>query len=366
MPSWALLVVGLAALVVGAEALVRGAVRIASWAKISSLVVGLTVVAFGTSAPELVVSVGASLTDRPAMAMGNVVGSNIFNVLVILGLSGLLAPLVVASRVVRIDAPLMVAASLMVWGMSAGGMVTRVEGIVLMVGLAGFLAMQWILGRREGAQASAELGASAPAPATGRSALVGGVMLLVGLALLAAGARWFVEGASLIARAMGVSELVIGLTIVAGGTSLPEVGASVVAALRGQRDIAVGNVVGSNIFNLLGILGASAAISGGVPASSGVVTGDMPVMVACAVACLPVFLTRLAVTRWEALLFLALYGIYIGWLALHAAAHPLSDEFAFVSVWIIAPLVAGAVAAPIAWSIRQKRRDAHGDALDAG
>jgi len=354
MSAWLLLFGGLVTLVVGAEALVRGAVRIAAWARISPLVVGLTVVAFGTSAPELVVSVGASLTDRSDIALGNVVGSNIFNVLVILGLSGILAPLVVASRVVRVDAPLMVVASLVAWGMCAGGMVTRLEGVILMIGLAAFIALQIILGRREGAQAAAQ--ADTPAPTTGRSALVGGAMVVVGLALLAIGASWLVDGASSIARAMGVSELVIGLTIVAGGTSLPEVGASVVAAMRGQRDIAVGNVVGSNIFNLLGILGAAAVISDGIEAPTGVITGDLPIMVACAAACLPVFFTGLVVARWEAALFLCLYGVYVGRLALQAGAHPLNDEFTFAAIWFIAPLAGAAILAPVLWSRRQRRR----------
>lgn len=357
MAAWLLIGAGLVALVVGAEALVRGAVRIASWAKISPLVVGLTIVAFGTSAPELVVSVDAALTDRPEIALGNVIGSNIFNVLVILGISGLVAPLVVASRIVRVDAPIMVGASLLAWGMCAGGVVSRFEGALLIAGLLGFIALQVVLGRREGARAAAA-SPDAPPPVTGRGALVGLAMIAVGLVLLAIGARWLVEGATQIARALGASELVIGLTIVAGGTSLPEVGASVVAALRGQRDIAVGNVVGSNIFNLLGILGGAAVISGGVEAPVGVVATDLPVMVACAVACLPVFFTGLAVARWEAALFLVLYAVYVGWLLLHAAAHPAQEEFAFVALWVIAPLATAAVAAPAIFAWRQRRAGA--------
>jgi cation:H+ antiporter len=358
MAAWLLIGAGLVGLVIGAEALVRGAVRIASWAKISPLVVGLTIVAFGTSAPELVVSVDAALTDRADIALGNVIGSNIFNVLVILGLSGLVAPLVVASRIVRIDAPIMVGASLLAWGMcAAGGGVSRIEGAALLAGLLVFVGLQIVLGRREGARAAAA-SPEAPPPAGGRSALVGLAMIAVGLVLLAIGARWLVDGATQIARALGASELVIGLTIVAAGTSLPEVGASVVAALRGQRDIAVGNVVGSNIFNLLGILGGAAVIGDGVAAPVGAIATDLPVMVACAVACLPVFFTGLAVARWEASLFLVLYAVYVGWLLLHAAAHPAQEEFAFVALWVIAPLATAAVLAPTIFAWRHRRRAA--------
>lgn len=354
MAAWLLITLGLVALVIGAEALVRGAVRVASWAKISPLVVGLTVVAFGTSAPELVVSVDAALTDRADIALGNVVGSNIFNVLVILGVSGLVAPLVVASRIVRVDAPIMVGASLLVWAMCAGGEVSRIEGAALLAGLLLFIGLQVVLGRREGAGAAP---GGAP-PADRRGALVGAAMIAIGLVFLAIGARWLVDGATQVARALGASELVIGLTIVAGGTSLPEVGASVVAALRGQRDIAVGNVVGSNIFNLLGILGGAAVISGGVSAPPGAVVTDLPVMAACAVACLPVFFTGLAVARWEAALFLVLYAVYVGWLMLHASAHPAQLEFGFVAAWVIAPLGTAAVLAPALRWRRQQHTEA--------
>jgi cation:H+ antiporter len=328
-----LFVLGLLVLVVGAELLVRGASRLAVAAGVSPLVVGLTVVAFGTGSPELAVSVGASLGGRADLALGNVVGSNIFNVLFILGLSALITPLVVARQLVRLDVPLMIAVSVAVWLLALDGRVARLEGGLLFAALVLYTIWSIQQARRESA-------ASAVAPVGRRgSPAVDVVTIVVALGLLVLGAGWLVDGAGSLARALGVSELVIGLTIVAAGTSLPEVATSLVAGIRGERDIAVGNVVGSNIFNLLGVLGLAAAVGpAGVRVSTAALGFDVPVMTAVAVGCLPIFFTGHRISRWEGALFLGYYVAYVLYLALAAKRHDLLGAFSGVMVAFVIPL----------------------------
>lgn len=306
---------GLALLVVGAELLVRGAARLASILGVRPLVIGLTVVAFGTSAPELAVSLEASREGAADIALGNVVGSNIFNVLLILGLAAVVVPLRVSARVVRVDLPIMLAASLLVMALALNGTIGRGEGVLLVAGIVVYTVLQIRLSPGAGASA-VEGGADRP---SGRWWLdVAGIV--AGLGLLVLGSRWLVHGAAAAAGALGVSELVIGLTVVAAGTSLPELATSVVAAVRGQRDIAVGNVVGSNIFNVLAILGAAAVVSAdGLPVASTAIAVDLPVMIGVSLACLPVFFTGHVISRWEGALFLALYLSYVQYLVLAAA-----------------------------------------------
>ncbi|HEY5790705.1 MAG TPA: calcium/sodium antiporter, partial [Gammaproteobacteria bacterium] len=291
LPDLGLLLLGLLLLVAGAELLVRGAVRLAGAWGVSPLVVGLTVVAFGTSAPELAVSLSAAWRGQAGadLALGNVVGSNIFNVLLILGLSAAITPLVVAQKLVRVDVPLMIGVSLLVLLLALDGAIGRGDGLLLFAGIVAYSVFAVVHGRRE-ADAVAQQYADAldGAPAGGPARHLG--LVLVGLVLLVLGARWLVHGATGLARGFGVSELVIGLTVVAGGTSLPEVATSVVASLRGQRDIAVGNVVGSNLFNLLGVLGLSGlAAPDGLVVIDSVRGFDLPVMIAAAIACLPIY-----------------------------------------------------------------------------
>jgi cation:H+ antiporter len=331
-----LLVAGLVLLVAGAEFLVRGAARLARAMGISPLVVGLTVVAFGTSAPELAVSVQSSLSGRADLAVGNVVGSNIFNVLFILGVSALITPLVVSRQLVRLDVPLMIGTSLLVVVLSLDGMIDRAEGALLFGGIlayTGFLIRQ---SRRE----TAATGEPDNDAARGRPSVVRNVALVAaGFGLLIIGSRWLLAGAMQIAASVGVSELVIGLTIVAAGTSLPEVATSVLASIRGERDIAVGNVVGSNIFNLLAVLGLSALVApDGVGVTRAVATFDLPVMTAVAFACLPVFLTGHVISRWEGALFLGYYAAYVTYLVIHAVDHPLLPEFRTAMAVFVIPL----------------------------
>lgn len=333
------LIVGLALLVAGAEMLVRGASRLAAAAGISPLVIGLTVVAFGTSAPEAAVTVQAALAGQADVAVGNIVGSNIFNVLFILGLAALLAPLVVAQQLVRLDVPIMLGVSILVLAMALDGEIGRFDGLLLAGGIVGYTVFAVRASRRESAAVAAEYAREyGTAPGTRRWLVDLGTVVL-GLGLLVLGARWLVDSAVALARAVGVSELVVGLTIVAAGTSLPEVATSVIASLRGERDIAVGNVVGSNIFNVLGILGVASVLApAGVPIAPAVLRFDLPVMLAVAAACLPIFFTGHRIDRWEGGLFLAYYAVYVLYLVLDATGHDALPALSAAMLGFVLPL----------------------------
>ncbi len=346
--------VGLAALGLGAELLVRGASRLSLSFGISPLVVGLTVVAFGTSAPEMAVSVGAAFTGKVDVAIGNVVGSNIFNILVILGVSALIVPLAVHVQVIRQEVPVMIAATLAFIVLAIDGELAFVEAALLFAALIAYVSFLVVQSRREGKTAADEFADEMPPPATWDSHWTVQVLLVIaGLALLVVGADWLVDAAVGFARALGVSDLVIGLTIVAAGTSLPEVAASLTAALRGERDIAVGNVVGSNVFNLLGCLGlAGIAAPAGLPVAPELLRVDLWVMLAATLACLPVFLYRHEIRRWQGGLFCAAYVGYAAFLVLAAQQHSLLDVYTLVLAWGVLPAVVGL----LAWMIVYRRR----------
>jgi len=325
---------GLALLVLGGELLVSGAARLAATFGVSPLVIGLTVVAFGTSAPELAVSLLASWRGQPGLALGNVVGSNIFNVLLILGVSALLTPLVVAVQLVRIEVPLMIAASLAVPLLALDGSIGRLDGLAL---FGAGVAYTVLAVRASRAEASAREDAEPPAGGAAPSL----ALVVVGLALLVLGARWLVAAAEVAARAFGVSDLVIGLTVVAAGTSLPEAAASIAAALKGERDIAVGNIVGSNLFNILIVLGGTALVApGGVPVPVDAMRLDVPVMVAVAVACLPIFASGRRIDRWEGALFLAGYAGYTTAIVFAATPDRPATWFSPLMLGLALPLVA--------------------------
>ena len=361
---------GLIALIVGAEVLVRGASRLALSFGMSPLVIGLTVVAFGTSAPEVAVSVGAVLDGRTDIAVGNVVGSNIFNVLAILGLSALVAPLVVHSQVIRQEVPIMIGASLVMVVLALDGSLDRWESGLLFALLLAYTAFLVVQSRRETAATAAvtapdtpeadraAAGGAAGSAGIGRDLLAHKPLqllaILAGLALLVLGAQWLVSAASEFARALGVSDLVIGLTIVAAGTSLPELATSALAALRGERDIAVGNVVGSCTFNLLGCLGLSGLVSvGGLAVPPAVLNFDLWVMVAVAVACIPVVVSGREIARWEGALFLLHYAAYTTWLILAAREHDALPAFSRAMMSFVIPL---AIVTLVAVLVRPRRR----------
>lgn len=341
------LVCGLVLLVVGAEALVRGASRIAAALGITPLVIGLTVVAFGTSTPELAVSVLAGLNGQGGLAIGNVVGSNIFNVLFILGVSSLIVPLVVAQQLIRLDVPLMIGVSLLTWFFARDGTIGPFEGLVFLVTGIGYTVFVLRASRKEKRDV--------PDEATAGRAWLSVLYVVAGLALLLMGSRWLVDGAVAIARNLGVSDLVVGLTIVAAGTSLPEVATSVMASVRGERDIAVGNVVGSNIFNIVFILGLAALTSGGIPVEASAIRFDIPVMVAVAVACLPVFFTATRLDRWEGFVFLGYYGAYTAYIVLAAMRHSSLATFSTAMLWFVVPLTVLTLGIVLARELRLRR-----------
>lgn len=336
-----LLIVGGGLLLVGAEALVKGASRLAALVGISPLIIGLTVVAYGTSAPEMAVSIQSSLAGQGDIALGNVIGSNIFNVLVILGLSSLVAPLVVAQQLIRLDVPIMIGVSGLLLLFSLDHQLQFSDGIILLVGGVVYTLFLVYLSRKESnAEVQAEYDQEYGLKEQPRLGwLINLGWMALGLATLVLGSRLFINGAVSIATAFGVSQLVIGLTIVAAGTSLPELATSVVATMRGERDIAVGNVVGSNIFNILVVLGVTSLVSiGGVAIPDAVLHFDLPVMVAVAMACIPIFATGNVISRWEGVLFSSYYVAYAAYLILRAADHAHLGLFSQIMLLFVIPI----------------------------
>jgi len=331
---------GLVALVAGARALVHGASKLALLLGVSPLVIGLTIVSVGTSAPEVAVSIGAALDGRTDLAVGNVVGSNIFNVLFILGLSALIAPLVVNAQLIRQEVPIMIGATLLLIVLAVDGHIGHFESALLLLLLAAYTGFLIVQSRRE-TQATRDEYAEALPPdrAWDRHWAVQVALVLGGLVLLVLGSGWLVDAAVAFARALGVSDLVIALTVVAAGTSMPEVATSVTAALKGERDIAVGNVVGSNTFNILGCLGASGlAAAGGLPVPPAALAFDLWVLLAVSFACLPVFLTGREIARWEGGLFIGYYFAYTAFLVLAARQHEALPAFSAAMLSFVAPL----------------------------
>lgn len=330
---------GLAALLGGAEMLVRGASRLAAATGLSPLVIGLTVVAFGTSAPELAVGIGAARDGVADLAVGNVVGSNITNVLLILGMSAAIAPLVVARRLIWMDVPVMILCSVAVMGLTADGRLSRLEGGALFVACLGYLGLLLRTAKRGGGDEPPDAPARVPHGLASRALDLG--LVAAGLALLVLGADWLVEAATSVAATMGVSELVIGLTVVAVGTSLPEIATSLLAVLRGEREMAVGNVIGSNVLNLLLVLALTALVSPqGLAVGAAVIRFDLPVMTAVALACLPIFYTGHCIRRWEGAVFLAYYAAYVAYLLLDAAGHDALPAYSAIMMRFVVPLTA--------------------------
>jgi cation:H+ antiporter len=331
---------GLVTLVAGAELLVRGASKLAISVGISPLVVGLTVVAFGTSAPEVAVSVGAALEGKTDIAVGNVVGSNIFNVLFILGVSALITPLIVNAQIIRQEVPIMIGASLILLAFILDGSLSSWESGFLLALLVAYTVFLVVQSRRETAATKQEYEESMPVKGGWDGHWAVQVLLVAGgLALLVLGADWLVDSAVAFAKSMGVSDLVIALTIVAAGTSMPEVATSITAAIKGERDIAVGNVIGSNTFNILGCLGISGLVSaGGLSMAPAVINFDIWVMLAVAVACLPVFMTGREIARWEGSVFLAYYAAYTAYLILAAQQHDALGKYSAVMMTFVIPI----------------------------
>jgi len=301
--TYILFLLGLAMLFLGGEALVRGASSIARHFHLSPMVIGLTIVGFGTSAPELLVSLQAALEGRPEIAIGNVVGSNIANILLILGISAVIAPLIIPARKMWRDLGFMLCATAVLWVMLLGTEITRLHGAILFAGLMVFLASTFLFGKVEAQPELSE-----------ENQLKSWVFTIGALIVLVIGARFLVDSAVEIATAFGLSEAVIGLTIVAVGTSLPELATSVIAAYRRQTEIAVGNIVGSNIFNIFGILGITALIAP-IPADPRFAAVDMPWAMATALGLVVLAFLLNGLPRVAGALLLVAYAAYIFFMA---------------------------------------------------
>jgi cation:H+ antiporter len=360
--------IGLVVLVGGGELLVRGASGLAVRWGLKPLVVGLTVVAVGTSAPEFAVTVDAVLRDQTALAVGNVVGSNITNVLLVLGLAAVVLPLAVNAQIVRIELPVMIVLSVLLLILALDGRISALDGLLLLSLWLAHTAMTVVLGRRDTAASSDHLDQAETATATATptadqgqpetpkngcasgesgsgvtrrpSSTVSGLLIVAGIALLVAGASVLVTGAVNTATSLGVDGLVIGLTVVALGTSLPELVTSMVAAFRGERDIAIGNVVGSCIANIGLVLAVPAMFAnGGIPVPAAAIALDIPLMVVTAVAVLPIVFTGYTVQRWEGALFVALYVAFTTYLVLNATGHQALAGFTRAMVFFVLPLM---------------------------
>lgn len=335
------LVIGVVCLVAGAELLVKGAAAIATKLGVQPVVIGLTVVAFGTSAPELAVSVGSGLSGNADVAFGNVAGSNIVNILLILGASAVVGGLAVSQRIVRIDVPLLIGVSFVALLMSLDNRIGRIDGVILFTGI---IAYTWWLiraSRRETADIALEYEAAidtVEGSAVERPVLAQIALVISGLVVLVIGSQLLVNSATDIAASLGVSDLVIGLTVVAIGTSLPELATSIMAALRGQRDIAVGNVVGSCLFNLMCVLGLTGIVSpNGVSVGDASLQLDFPVMIAASIVLLPIFWNGFEIKRWEGIVLCLFYAVYVSYLVL--------DENNSSAANVVAP--AALIAAPL-------------------
>jgi cation:H+ antiporter len=358
-----LLAGGLVTLIIGAESLVRGASRLAAVLGISPLVIGLTVVAFGTSSPELAVSVQAAFRGSADVAVGNVVGSNIFNILLILGISAVITPLIVHSQLLRLDVPLMVLVTFLFFFLALDGSIGRLDGVLLFFGLIVYIWWNIRQSRKETQEIQEEYAHEYGKPDGGALHITKNILfILAGLGLLVVGSDWLVRGAVAIAHLFNVSDLVIGLTIVALGTSLPELATSIVAAIKQERDIAVGNVVGSNFFNIMAVIGLSGLVAPvGVQVSQTALRVDIPVMMAVALLTLPVFFTGSRITRWEGAMMLVFLGAYVTYLVFVSISfQPGVDILRIAMFYFVIPVTLLAITVDVLREWRLRRSEAAG------
>lgn len=331
LASILLFVVGLVVLIFGAEALVRGAARLAAILGISPLVIGLTIVAFGTSSPELAVSVQTALRGQADISIGNVIGSNVFNVLLILGIAAMIRPIRIAEQLIRLDVPIMIGVSLLTYILAvAGGSLSRLDGVILFGLLIAYIIFSLKQSKAEGQEVQDEYAQeyAVKEPKNWQTMVKNFALVGIGLAMLALGSNWLVEAAITIAKSLGVSELVIGLTIVAAGTSMPEVATSIVAAIKGEGDISAGNVIGSNIFNLMGVLGVAALVAPeSIAVSQQVLTFDLPVAIFAAVVVLPVFFVNNIISRFDGFLLFSYFLAYNAYVVMRAMNNPALETF---------------------------------------
>ncbi len=318
MAAALLFLVGLATVVAGAEFVVRGGAKLAARLGVSPLIIGLTVVAIGTSAPELAIGIDAALQGNGALAVGNIAGTNTFNLLFILGLVAVMRPLPLDAQTIRFNLPAFILSAGALFLMGLDGRLTTLEGVILIAGAIVFTLLTVRIARRESQAVRAEFAQEygerlSPHPV--RQMVINSVILVAGIVIIGFGADWLVDGAVELARIFGVSDAFIGLTVVAIGTSAPEIVTAIVATIRNERDIAVGNLIGSSVYNILLILGVTSVVpSGDIPVPPELAFVDLPVMLGATLLCIPVFVTRRMVSRLEGLLFVGSYVVYLSYL----------------------------------------------------
>jgi cation:H+ antiporter len=362
------LVGGLVCLVLGAEMLVRGAASIATRLGIPPVIVGLTVVAFGTSAPELAVSVSATFAGDADVAFGNVVGSNIANVLLILGGSAVIGTLAVSQRIIRLDIPLLIVASVVALLMALDNEIGRLDGLILFAGIVAYTSWLIRAGRSERDEVLAEYDVAVDVlevEIVDRPLPLQAALVAIGIGVLIGGSQLLVTSATDIAEHFEVSDLVIGLTVVAIGTSLPELATSFLAAFRGQRDIAVGNVVGSNLFNLMCVLGLTGLVSpDAIPVADSSLQVDFPVMLAATIVLLPIIWKGFEIRRWEGLVLVAFYALYVTFLVLDAGENEAVDVLAPIALVVTPLALLGFTLAAVA--ARRGYRRSHSEGVGGG
>lgn len=329
---------GFVLLAVGAEFLVKGSANLAEILGISKLIVGLTIVAFGTSAPELAVNLQAAYERTPDIAIGNVVGSNILNILLVLGVAAIIRPISVHKRLIQWEVPLMIGVSILLLWLSLDGTLDRWNGLLLSSGILLYILLAFKSTHKDRKQPSKDEKPSSLEKNRHLHIILQLVFIVAGLGLLVQGSNWLVNGAIVIAQFYGISELIIALTVISIGTSLPELATVIIGTFRGEQELVVGNVVGSNIFNILLVLGLTTLVSPiSIDVSQAAIFLDMPVMIAVAIACLPIFFNNL-IERWEGGLFLAYYIAYTSYLFLNATQHSALSTFSAVMLWFVLPL----------------------------
>ena len=333
------LIIGIGLLFSGGELFVQGAVALSLILGIPQLVIGLTVVSLGTSAPELFVSLNSFLKGSDALAVSNVVGSNIFNVLVVLGSSAIVLPLKVESRLIRRDVPILIAVSAAVWGMASSGKITWQSGLALLIALV--INSIWEIRTVKEESKSAKKDCSNDnIKSTSGDWFYAGLKLLSGILLLTFGSNLLVNGASSIARWLEVNEAIVGLTIVSAGTSMPELITSLVATMRGRTDLAIGNVVGSSLLNQLLVLGGCAIFTGaqGLQVERLLIEKDFPIMVLSTLACIPIFWTKGKISRLEGMSLLGLYVLYLTDKIIPLTVPEIHNSFRFTVIFFILPI----------------------------
>jgi cation:H+ antiporter len=345
-------------LIGGAELFLKSVDKFGAAWSVSPVVMGLTVVAFATGAPELAISLQAAADGRPDLVLGNIIGSNIANILLILGVAGLYKPLNITNRIIKIDVPTVIGASLLLYFLAVDGSLSTLDGLIIISGLllySAFMYLQIRKDRKTNQQQRAEQ------PDTGESVTIlfyGKyiLLLLIGLVLIVMGSRWMVEAAVTIAEILGVSELIIGLTIVSIGTSLPEVATSLSSVRKGDADTAIANVMGSNLYNILLTLGLTVVIApGALQVSADAIHFDLPIMVIVAASCLPLFWPGKHIGRPEAAGFLFYYASYITYLVLIALHHPFKEQMEWGMSRIIIPATVLLIIAKFISDYRRKK-----------